>query len=177
MSPTSEATLEFALGHLRWSLDRPLVYGDREWANRVNRALDRVADAFDQHVESVEGPDGWFAHFTDPHLLPLTQEAQQMARLREEHVLLRDKIRCLVAQFRNSLLLFPPHLEASLRGTAAGDPQEAQAFRLFRALDLCVAGLLAMLGEHLAAEESLLQGTVSRGLPRESPATASHPSP
>jgi hypothetical protein len=175
MSPTSEATLEFALGQLRWSLDRPLVYGEREWAARVSRALDRVADAFDHHVESVEGPDGWFAQFSDPHLLPLTDEALRVARLRQEHVLLRGKIRCLAAQFRNSLLLFPPHLEASLGGAAAGDAEDAHAFRLLRALDPCVGDLLALLAEHLAEEEPLLPGTSTSVAPRRAAAAGSRP--
>jgi hypothetical protein len=149
--------LEFAVGQLRWSLERPLVYGERDWAVRVHRALHRLAEALEHHVEFVEPPGGWFAQFADPHLLPLTEEAQQVARLCQEHILLRGKIRCLAAEFRNGLLLFSPHPEEYFGCGATEGPEEAHAFRLFSALDPCVGDLLALLVEHLAAEESLLQ--------------------
>ena len=75
MRRTGQPELDFLLDHLRWSLDQPHAYGQREWAGRLARALDRVRDAFDRHINLVERPDGLLAHLADPEQLPFSEEA------------------------------------------------------------------------------------------------------
>src|SRR5262245_44524229 len=149
MRPTGQPELDFLLDQLRWALGQPHVYGQREWTGRLARALDRVRDAFDRHVNLVEGPDGPLAHIADPRQLPFSGETQQVQRLLREHAALRGCLELLAAQLRGALLLFP-----------APDPArealpEARAYRLFDALGWCVGDLLDALDAHLAAEAKL----------------------
>ena len=149
MRRIGQPELDFLLDQLRWSLGQPHVYGQREWAARLARALDRVGHAFDRHLNLVEGPNGSLPDLADPEQLPVSEEAQQARRLLREHAALRGCLELLVAQLRGGLLLFP-----------APDPArealpEAGAFRLFDALGWCVGDLLATLDAHLAAEGKL----------------------
>ena len=145
---TNQGTaLDFLLDQLRWSLDQPLVHGPREWAARLARALDRVRDAFDRHVNWAEAPDGPLAHLTDPGQLPFSEEARQAQRLLREHAALRGCLELLAAQLRGALLLFPAPAPEAL--------PEARAYRLFDALGWCVGDLLEALDAHLAAEAKL----------------------
>jgi hypothetical protein len=162
MSQASEPSLKFLQDHVRWCLSRPLVYGERDWANRVSRALDRLAEAFDLHIEQWDAPGGPSRRLADPSLLPFTPEAHQVAQLRTQHAALRARLHGVAAQFRNALALFPPHLDTSLRDPAADDVQEVRVFRLFGVLDPLVGDLLADLDAHRAAEEQALEGTDRR---------------
>jgi hypothetical protein len=149
MRRIGQPELDFLLDQLRWSLGQPHVYGQREWVTRLARALDRVRDAFDCHVNLVAGPEGPLAYIADPEQLPFSEEAQQARRLLREHAALRGCLELLVAQLRGGLLLFP-----------APDPvpaalPEAGAYRLFDALAWCVGDLLEALDAHLAAEAKL----------------------
>jgi hypothetical protein len=154
MHPTGQPGFEFILEQLRWSLGKPLAYGDREWAERVARGLDRLGDAFDRHVGLVQGPDGPLDHMAGAEQLPFTEEARQVQRLRHEHEALRGRVALVAGQFRGALQLFPapdgkePPLTPDI-------PAEARAFRMFEALGACVADLLAALEAHLAAEDAL----------------------
>jgi hypothetical protein len=153
MHPTGQPEFEFALDLLHWSLTQPLVYGERAWAGRVSRALDRVRDAFDRHAGLVRAPDGPLAQVADPRLLPLTDEAQAVQRLARDYLALRDRIELVAAQFRGALLLFP----APAAAAPAPEPlPEVRAYRLFDTLGSCVADLLAALDAHLAAEKTVL---------------------
>ena len=149
MRRTGQPELDFLLDHLRWSLGQPHVYGQREWAGRLARGLDRVRDAFDRHISLVEGPDGPLAHVADPMQLPFSEETRQVQRLLREHTALHGCLELLATQLRGALLLLP-----------APDPApealpEARAYRLFDALGWCVGDLLAVLDAHLAAEGKL----------------------
>jgi hypothetical protein len=159
MHPTGERALEFALELLRWSLDQPLVYGERQWGDRVARALDRVRDAFDRHAHLVEGPDGPLAHVADPSQLPFTPEARQAQSLRRQRQALRVRMELVAAQIRGALLLFAgPFADAP--ASAGGPLPEAQAYRMFDTLGSCVADLLSAVEAHLS-EEVALQGSSS----------------
>jgi hypothetical protein len=150
--------LEFLLDHLRWSLEQPLRHGERDWATRVGRALERVAKVFDDHVEQTEGPGGLLTEVADACLLPFTAEAQQAATVRRQHESLRTKVRCVASQFRDALGLFPPQDDgARVATTDIDEVQEMRALRLFRALDPCVGDILAELDACLSAERSLLE--------------------
>jgi hypothetical protein len=153
MRRTGQPELDFVLDQLRWSLGQPHVYGQRNWAGRLARALDRARDAFDCHVSLVEARDGPLALIADPEQLPFMREAQQVQRLLHEHQALRGCLELLAAQLRGALLLFP-----------APDPApealpEARAYRLFDALGWCVGDLLDALDAHLAAEGKLFGAT------------------
>jgi hypothetical protein len=150
MRRTGQPELDFVLDQLRWSLAQPHVYGQREWAARLARALDRVWDAFDRHVNFVEASGGPLDHLADPEQLPFSEEARQAQRLRREHAALRGGLELLAAQLRGALLLFP----APEQGAPEALP-EARAYRLFDALGWCVGDLLAALDAHLAVEARL----------------------
>jgi len=149
MRRTGQPELDFLLDHLRWSLDQPHAYGQREWAGRLARALDRVRDAFDRHINLVERPDGPLPHLADPEQLPFSEEARQAQRLLREHAALHGCLELLAAQLSGALLLFPAP------DTTTEALPETRAYRLFDALGWCVGDLLAALDAHLAAEEKL----------------------
>jgi hypothetical protein len=170
MSQSSEPNLKFLQDHVRWCLSRPLVYGERDWANRVSRALDGLAEAFDRHIEEWDAPNGPSRRLADPGLLPFTPEAHQAEHLRTQHAALRARLHGVAAQFRDALALFRPYLDRSLRDPAADEVQELRVFRLFGVLDPLVGDLLADLDAHRADEEQALNGA-RRPLPpqRRSP--------
>src|SRR5215469_2586735 len=58
MNATGQPSLEFALESLRFCLERPMVYGDREWGRRMTRAMDRLRHAFADHVDRLEAAGG-----------------------------------------------------------------------------------------------------------------------
>ena len=150
MRRTGQPELDFLLDQLRWSLAQPHVYGQREWAGRVARALDRVRDAFDGHVTFVQAPGGPLAHLADPEQLPFSGEARQARRLLREQAALRGCLELLAAQLRGALLLVPAPEKGAPEALA-----EARAYRLFDALGWCVGDLLEALDAHLAAEAKL----------------------
>jgi hypothetical protein len=150
MRRTGRPELDLLLDQLRWSLGQPHVYGQREWAIRLARALDRVRDAFDRHVSLVEAPDGPLALIAQPGRLPFSEEARQARRLPGEHAALRGCLELLAAQLRGALLLFPAPEKLAPEALP-----EARAYRLFDALGWCVGDLLDALDAHLAAEAKL----------------------
>jgi hypothetical protein len=156
MEQTSGATLEFLIDHLHWCLEQPVADGTRDWAAQVSRAVDRVEEAFDHHVELLEAPNGPLDRIADPSHFPFTAQAQEAGRLRQQHAALRTRLRCVGELFRNCLLLFAPPLGTSLKTGAADERAEGRAFRLFGVLGPCVGDLLAGLADHLAAEKRLL---------------------
>ena len=159
MNATGQPSLEFALDSLRFCLERPLVYGDREWGRRMTRAMDRLHRAFADHVDRLEATGGPFHRIADPNLLPMFPGCRKIRRLRREHLRLRARIALLAAQFRSASELFLP------RGDTAGTPskpaaqEEVHAFRLLGTLSLCVKDLLEALQAHQAREDHLLRRT------------------
>lgn len=156
MQRIAETNLVFLLGQLRWSLDRPLVYGAGDWATRVGRALDRLEESFDHHVAAWEGPESILNEISEPGSFPFTTEAQRTERLHEQHLGLRTQLGCLVELFRNGLQLFPCQGDTSPGNAGADEQQEVRAFRLFAVLCPCVRDLLVGLERHLAEESKLL---------------------
>ena len=134
MRRTGQPELDFVLDQLRWSLAQPHIYGQREWAARLARALGRVRDAFDRHVNLVEAPGGPLAHLADPGQLPFSEGARQAQRLLREHAALRGCLELLAAQLRGALLLFPAPEKGAPEALA-----EARAYRLFDALGWCAS--------------------------------------
>lgn len=159
MNATGQPSFEFALDSLRLCLERPLVYGDREWSRRMTRAIDRMRRAFADHVDRLEAAGGPFDRIADPNLLPIFPGCRKIRRLRREHRRLRARIELLAAQFRSASDLYPP------RGDTAGTPSKpaaqegVHAFRLLGTLSLCVKDLLDALQAHRATEDRLLRRT------------------
>jgi hypothetical protein len=156
MRATSGTGVDFLLEQLRWSLGQPLIHGDRAWAARVGRILDRLASAFDAHVNEVLRPGGILEDIAGAGLLPFTAEAREVARLRQRHERARERLLCAAAQFRGALGLFPPSAHSSEDGEPTRAAQATWAYSLFRALTPCVADVLADVSACVAAERSLL---------------------
>lgn len=157
MQQSSDSTFAFVLEHLRWSLDQPMVFGERHWATRVMRALERVTEAFDQHVQFQEASDGPFDQLADTGLLPFTPEVQHIAWLRASHQRLRAQLHGITAQFRDALLFFPAAMETSPDNATGEGLQEVRAFRLFGVLEQCARDVATQLHQHLVLETSLLR--------------------
>jgi hypothetical protein len=150
MIATSHSALEFAVSRLRWCLNKPLVCGGRDWGACVYRALQRLGDAFEQHVDFLEASDGPLAQLADPTLLPFTQEAHRVRDLRDWHTQLREQIQIVTHQFRDALLLFP--CDSVVPEDAIAD---ARAYRLYGVLGSCATDLLHAV-EACQKEEALL---------------------
>jgi hypothetical protein len=158
MLQTPRAALDYALDQLAWSLDQPLRHGDRAWAVRVARALVRVAEAFEEHVDEILRPSGRLRSVAAWDLLPFTAEERKGADLRQQVVRLREQLRYAATEFRGALGLFPPEGDRATGADRTGEVQDSRAFLLFRALDLCVRDLLSEVRAGLAAECSFLKG-------------------
>jgi hypothetical protein len=157
MLRTPGAALDYVLDQLAWSLDQPLRHGDRAWAVRVARALVRVAEAFEVHLDEIVRPSGGLRSVAAWDLLPFTAEERKGADLRQQLVRLREQLRYAATEFRGALGLFPPKGDRVTGADRTGELQDSRAFLLFRALDLCVRDLLSEVRAGLAAECSFLQ--------------------
>jgi hypothetical protein len=161
MHQTSEAGVEFLVGHLRWCLAQPLNGGSREWAVSVSRAVNQLDEAFRRHVEVMESAGGPLEQVAEPGQLPFTSAAQQVRRLRREHATLHTEIQCVGELFRDCLLLFAPPPDPFPRSAATSGMAESRATRLFGMLGSRVEDFLAELENHLAAERELQAALVS----------------
>ena len=74
-------TLHDALVHLEMAISSPAAGRVPEWSTQVRKDLIGVRDAFEQHVEATEKPDGLYDEIMEraPRL------AHTVDRLREEH--------------------------------------------------------------------------------------------
>jgi hypothetical protein len=151
MIATSSSTLEFAVARLRWCLNKPLVCGGRDWGACVYRALERLGEAFEHHVDFLESDVGPLEQIADSSLLPFALEAKGVSELRGRHKTLRERIQIVSLQFRDALLLFPCHA-----AVPADDIADARAFRLYGVLGSCAADVLHAVEDYCAAEASLL---------------------
>jgi hypothetical protein len=149
--------LDFLLEQLRWSIRQPLVHGDRAWADRVGRILDRLATVLDGHVHAFQRPGGTLEQIGGDGLLPFTEEAREVAGVRRRQQRVRTRLHSAAAEFRAALGLFPPLAESPADSGTIEPLQETRAYLLFKALGLCVADILVELEACLADERSLLQ--------------------
>jgi hypothetical protein len=157
MRSSPKAGLDFLVKQLRWSIRQPLVHGDRAWAVRVGRILDRLSTAFDAHLQEFQRPGGTLEQIGGDGLLPFTTEARELAGIRRRQRRVRARLHYAAAQFSAALGLFAS-LADSPADTGAIEPlQETRAYVLFKALEPCVADVLVELETCLAAERSLLQ--------------------
>jgi hypothetical protein len=163
MQATCGTELDFLLHQLDWSLGQPLVHGDRCWADRVGRTLDRLAGAFDQHVKEVVRPGGVLEQIAEADVLPFTAEAREAAQLRRQQQLIGARLHSTATQLRGALGLFPPPGDSADVPDAPRQDQDTRAFMLFKALEPCIADVLADLSACLAIERSLLQAGSAAG--------------
>jgi hypothetical protein len=157
MRASHENGLDFLLHQLAWSLDQPLVHGDRSWATRIGRTLDRLASAFEEHVKDLDRPDGVLEQIGGTDVLPFTTEAQEAAELRRREKLIQRRIASAATEFHGALGLFPSAEEPAEENARSSDVQDTHAYVLFKALEPCVADVLEDLATCLDDEQSLLQ--------------------
>jgi hypothetical protein len=74
-------TLHDALVHLEMAISSPAAGRIPEWSAQVTKDLIGVRDAFDQHIEATEKPDGLY----DEIMQRAPRLAHTVDRLREEH--------------------------------------------------------------------------------------------
>jgi hypothetical protein len=154
MTATSDSALEFAVLRLRWCLNKPLVCGGRDWGACVYRALVRLGEAFEGHLDHLDGPAGPLAQFADPSYRPFTPEAKRVSELRRDCERLREQIQLVSLQFRDAMLLFPCGSKAPADAIA-----DARAYRLYGVLGSCAVEVLEALEKYRLAVASLLKGT------------------
>jgi hypothetical protein len=87
-------TLHDALVHLEMAISSPAAGRIPEWSAQVTKDLIGVRDAFDQHIEATEKPDGLYEE--------IMQRAPRLAhtvdRLREEHPPIAEQIASTIAR-------------------------------------------------------------------------------
>jgi hypothetical protein len=74
-------TLHDALVHLEMAISSPAAGRIPDWSAQVTKDLIGVRDAFDQHIEATEKPDGLY----DEIMQRAPRLAHTVDRLREEH--------------------------------------------------------------------------------------------
>jgi len=92
------ADLREALVDVEQASSRPAVGREPEWTKEVVIRLEGLAHAIEEHIEITERPDGLYEEISTkaPHL------STKIDQLREEHPILRDRTRDLVAKLRST---------------------------------------------------------------------------
>ena len=92
------ADLREALVDVEQAISRPAVGREPDWAKGVLLRLEALAHAIDEHIEITERTEGLYDEISAkaPHL------ATKMDRLREEHPVLRERTRALVAKLQGT---------------------------------------------------------------------------
>jgi FtsZ-binding cell division protein ZapB len=92
------ADLREALVDVEQATSRPAVGREPDWAKGVLLRLEELAHAIDEHIEITERTEGLYDEISTkaPHL------ATKMDRLREEHPVLRERTRALVAKLQTT---------------------------------------------------------------------------
>jgi hypothetical protein len=147
MRLTSDTALLLATDRLRWALDRPPRCGDREWGERMGRALASLKDALRTHAAWQESPEGLFALAVDPSLLPITPLSRTVHELRRAHADLLDRI----SELQHRLL------DASRESASHPDSPGRAITAVFQGAQR----LLAAIGDHKAAEEAVGASSLS----------------
>ena len=92
------ADLREALVDVEQAISRPAVGREPDWAKGVLLRLEALAHAIDEHIEITERTEGLYDEISAkaPHL------ATKMDRLREEHPVLRERTKALVAKLQST---------------------------------------------------------------------------
>ena len=92
------ADLHLALVAVEQAISRPAVGREADWAKAVLRDLEELGRTIEEHIEVTERPDGLYAEIATkaPRL------ANKIARLREEHPVLRDATNELITKLRTT---------------------------------------------------------------------------
>ena len=87
---------------------------ERDWAERLNQAVDGMQRALLQHNAAAESPDGMFTEvdLTRPTLL------RRMNQLRQEHKMLLEQAQAFQGQVQNALQAFQPSADTLPRPAA-----------------------------------------------------------
>jgi hypothetical protein len=157
MTATSQPALAFAHAHLHWCLNQPLNCGDLTWAARVGRAIERLADAWQQRLHLMNDAAGPFAQIAEPGQFAFTPEARRVTQLRRSQQAVHLRLRALAAQFREALALFEPGLGADAP-EVPDELSQARAYRLFGVLASCAQDVLSLVEQSLTEENALLDG-------------------
>lgn len=90
------ADLRDALVDVEQAISRPAVGREADWTKEVVLRLEGLGHAIDEHVQVTERPQGLYDEISSkaPHL------ATKIDQLREEHPVLRDRTRELVAELQ-----------------------------------------------------------------------------
>jgi hypothetical protein len=87
-------TLHDALIHLEMAISSPAAGRIPDWSAQVTKDLIGVRDAFDQHIEATEKPDGLY----DEIMQRAPRLAHTVDRLREEHPPIAGSIASTIAR-------------------------------------------------------------------------------
>jgi hypothetical protein len=87
-------TLHDALVHLEMAISSPAAGRIPDWSAQVTKDLIGVRDAFDQHIEATEKPDGLY----DEIMQRAPRLAHTVDRLREEHPSIAASIASTIAR-------------------------------------------------------------------------------
>jgi len=145
------------MAQLSWSLDQPMLLGEREWVARVTRALAHLAKALKQHAEAMESPDGALTRLIDPSELPFMSRTTEVAQLRKQHEELHCQTKELSSRVCKALYMLPKRFHRSVPHLLLDEPQQYRAFKAMGTVARRARQLLCAVQEHRNHEDALLE--------------------
>ena len=92
------ADLHLALVAVEQAISRPAIGRESDWAKDVLRDLEEFGRTIEEHIEVTERPDGLY----DEIATKAPRLSNSIARLREEHPVLRDATNELITKLRTT---------------------------------------------------------------------------